>query len=262
MASSLDPLQQAGFQRYHSPQADSQAVWQIVGADCQILEIAVPPSTTVITEPGTMCHVADGMAPDVEINGCGDACKRSYCAGESFFRLAYTNSTQQPLPLGLTPNFPAKIVAMDLNRHNGVRVKSGAFMAAIGRDVRFVLTMTSCTAGCCGGQGFILNELHGSGMAFLNAGGTILQKDLQPGEVLLADTHSVVAFEKTVHFDVQRTGGLCVMCCGGEGMFNTKLTGPGTVWVQSLSFEKFAKEMSKQVRREIHSGGGGAAAAV
>lgn len=253
------PLEQAGFHRYQAPQAGSQAVWQIVGADSQILEIAVPPSTTVITEPGTMCHVADGMSPDVEMNGCGDACKRSYCAGESFFRLAYTNNTQTPQPLGLTPNFPAKVVPMDLSAHSGVRVKSGAFMAAIGRDVRFVLTMTSCAAGCCGGQGFILNELHGSGMAFLNAGGTILQKELQPGEVLLADTHSVVAFEKSVHFDVQRTGGCMVMCCGGEGLFNTKLTGPGTVWVQSLSFEKFVKEMAKQVTREVNGAGGAGA---
>lgn len=80
-------------------------------------------------------------------------------------------------------------------------------------------------------------------MAFLNASGTCLTKTLQDGEVLIVDTDSVVAFEKTVGYDVRRNRGCLMCCCGGEGLYNTVLTGPGLVILQSMSFEKMATKL-------------------
>merc|ERR1711871_326700 len=111
-------------------------------------------------------------------------------------------------------------------------------MASLGDDVQIEMHLTNCAAGCCGGAGFVINELKGSGFAFLNASGTVLEKRLAEGEVMLADTDSVIAFENSVQYDVALAGGCCSICCGGEGMFNTKLAGPGLVILQSMSWRK------------------------
>jgi uncharacterized protein (TIGR00266 family) len=247
----LEETNKMGFKQFVIPPPGVNSIWEILGADSQILEIAVSPGMTVITEPSTMCYVGNKMEPSIQVGGCFDAWKRSHCSDESFFRLAYTNNSKEPKPIGLTPNFPAKIIPIDLSVYSGIRIKSGSFMASIGEDVHFNLSSVKGVAGCCGGQGFILNELHGKSMVFLNAGGTIVQKILKPKEIILVDTHSVVAFEKSVKYSVQGTGGCFVMCCGGEGMFNTKFTGPGSIWVQSLSFEKFISKISRRMRHEM-----------
>ena len=92
---------------------------------------------------------------------------------------------------------------------------------------------------CCGGQGLIRQVIKGDGMAFIGAMGVITHKTLAPGETLLVDTNSLVSWEDSVEFDVRTTGGCCTCCCAGEGLFNTKLTGPGEVFLQSYSHGKF-----------------------
>lgn len=230
-----------GFAYFEPPAVPKM---QIIGADSQVLEVVLSPGETISSEPGNMLHQTSNLNPDMSMDGCWDACRRSCCANESCLRVKYTNESDQDGYIGITPAFPAKVVPINLTEHPGMFIKAGSYMAHIGDDVNIEMHVTSCMAGCFGGAGFIINELKGSGWAFLNAGGTILQKQLAEGEVLLCDTTSVLAFENSVKYDVALAGNCCMVCCGGEGMFNTKLTGPGLVILQSMPFEKLAKAIA------------------
>eukprot|EP00127_Corallochytrium_limacisporum_P003202 Clim_evm51s147 gene=Clim_evmTU51s147 len=245
-----EQMQANGFQLLYT--ADHSEGWyEIYGTDSQLLELIVAPGKKVKTEPGNMIHMDDGLSPDLETGGCGQACTRCCCGGESFFRVQYKNKTDKPLRIGLTPEFPgAKVVPVTLDEYNGGLVlNSGAYMSSLAENLSFSLKFAGMKAGCCGGQGFILTYITGSGLVFLNAGGTVIRKNLAEGEVLLVDTGSVVAFDKNIHYTVRRVGGLALMCCGGEGLFNTKFVGPGTVWLQSMSFSR--------AKRALRGPGGG-----
>jgi uncharacterized protein (AIM24 family) len=96
--------------------------------------------------------------------------------------------------------------------------------------ILFVYGADDGVQGCCGGSGFFLLEIRGTGTVFMLGGGSIMEKILTEKETLLVDSHSLVAFTESVHFDVRTAGGCTAMCCGGEGMFNTALTGPGAFY--------------------------------
>ncbi|EGD80130.1 hypothetical protein PTSG_10404 [Salpingoeca rosetta] len=250
------PLAGAGLMELKTPEYHNELQWQIVGDGSQILEVVLNPNDAVTAEPGTMVHMSSGLKPDVHLGGgCGQACTRSCCAGESFFRVKYQNNTETTQHIGLTPNFPAKIVPVNLAEFGGrITIKSRAFMCAHNCEPTFSYRFAGIGAGCCGGQGFILNDLSGDGMVFLNASGTVLMRKLEAGEELICDQSSVVAFQSTVNYAVRRAGGLLMCCCGGEGLFNSVLTGPGTVVLQSMPIEKIAAAL---VARGGNNGGGG-----
>merc|ERR1719428_2236338 len=153
------------------------------------------------------------------------------------FRLHLCNNTDNVEKGAVTPTFPAKVVPIDLGEHDGMVFNRGAFLAAIGKDWKVDIKRVQGGLGVCcfGGQGLFLNTLHGNGMVFLNAGGTVLTKVLAPGEEIIIDKHGLLAFEKTVTMGIRRTGGCMVCCCAGQGLFNTVLTGPGFVMVHSMS---------------------------
>jgi uncharacterized protein (AIM24 family) len=139
----------------------------------------------------------------------------------------------------VTPNFPAKVVPVNLAKVGKVITKKGAYMASTG-DVKIIADFDCCSCACCfGGMGMVRQTAEGTGVVFLAASGTIVQKHLSHGEKLLVDTDSVVGFQETVKLGVRTAGGCCTCCCGGEGMFNTTLEGPGMVIIQSMSFEKY-----------------------
>ena len=160
-------------------------------------------------------------------------------AHAGFFRCKYTNKSKAPATIGLTPHFPAKVVPVNLSEMNGLTIKNGAFLAALDTDCDIgVKWVNGVGVGLFGGQGLLLNRLKGKGYAFLNAAGTLLHKRLAPGEQLVVDTHSLVAFENTVKYDIKGVGGMGMVCFGGQGLFNTVMTGPGLVIVQSMALEK------------------------
>jgi len=211
--------------------------FEITGSEfSQVLEVAVGPNELITAEPGTMLYMSPGMGLDADMGGCGQGCKRCCCAGESMFRLHLKNTTDRIEKVAVTPRFPAKIVPVDLRQHDGLVFNRGAFLAALGKDWRVDIRRVSTAGVCCfGGQGLFLNTLHGHGMVFLNAGGTVLTKVLAPGEEIIVDKHGVLAFENTVTMGIRSTGGFMVCCCAGQGLFNTVLTGPGFVMVHSMS---------------------------
>ena len=128
-------------------------------------------------------------------------------------------------------------------------------MCAISHDVtiRYRLTPNIASA-FCGGHGLVLNVISGTGVAFLNASGTVLSKYLRPNEELIAEQHCVLAFQDTVTFDVRQTGNCWFMCCSGQGVFNTVLRGPGLVLLQTMPLQRYA---GKIYTGSGNSGGGG-----
>ncbi len=99
------------------------------------------------------------------------------------------------------------------------------------------------SVGFFGGEGFIMQKLEGDGLAFVHAGGTVLRRELKPGQTLLIDTGCVVAFTPSINFEIQYVGKIKTALFGGEGLFFAKVTGPGTVWMQSLPFSRLASRV-------------------
>jgi len=138
------------------------------------------------------------------------------------------------------------------------RVKSGGWFASIDQVVLDFDTDCNPATCCCGGQGCFRQTLKGNGTAFLAAMGTIMTKELAAGEVMVLDTNSLVAWQDTIKLDIKMTGGFCTCCCGGEGLFNTTVEGPGVVYIQSMSVEKFKAALRVAAAKGGGGKGGGA----
>ena len=250
------PLVASGFKANDSPWNGEP--YQIVGEDSQSLFVLLQPGQTLMTEPGGMLQYMPGVDATCDTGGLGLAIQRTICAGESCFRVKWTNNSSAPVSVATGPSFPAKIVVIDLDQEGGeLNIKKMSWLASMNSSTEFGLRQApSLLAACCGGHGCCLTTLKGSGKAFLNAGGTVLVKTLQANQTMVIDTSSLVAWSKSVQFEVQLAGNCMTVCCGGMGLFNTKVTGPGMVVIQSMPFEKavHAYMMAAQGR-----GGGGAA---
>jgi uncharacterized protein (AIM24 family) len=178
------------------------------------------------------------MHPDVKTSTECGSCSR-ILAGESFCKSNFKNLGNKDAYIGLSPNFPAKIIPIKLNGSNKFIGKSGAYMSAIGQ-VSVEADYDCCSlGGCCGGIGTIRQSLAGNGTIFLAAGGTVITKTLAANETIVVDSDSVVGFDDTVHFSVRMAGGPLFCCFGGEGYLNNTVTGPGQVILQSMSFSKY-----------------------
>jgi len=261
------PLMQAreltsGFHVTGRPLAPepAESEYEIIGSEySQIVEITLQPGEVVTAEPGTMMYMTSGMGMNTDMGGLGQGLKRCCCAGESMFRLHLENKTPSLQRVAVSPAFPAKIQPVDLRRHTGMVFNRGAFLAALGKDWHVDLKSVRSVGTCCfGGQGLFMNTLHGDGIVFLNAGGTVMTKTLAHGEELLVDHNTVLAFEKTVHLDIRRVGGLMTCCCGGQGLFNSVLRGPGFVMMHTMPLAKLRKSVGGNPEMQRSNSGGGA----
>lgn len=211
------------------------------------------PGESIQGEPGTMMYLSHGIKQHVSCEGFMGRC----CSGEACYVVNYTNESDDSKPAyaALTPNYPtAKVIPVDMSSPNvnGCLIaQQGAYMASYGNvDIAISLDCNFCRC-CCAGLGMVRQKLSGDGTAFLAATGTIVQKVLEPGETILVDTNCVLAFAETCKLDLRRAGGILGMVGGGEGIFNTTLTGPGLVIVQSMNEIMFKEALAadKMYRR-------------
>jgi len=176
----------------------------------------------------------------------------------------YKNEGDAPGYIGMTPNFPAKVVPVILAQGQKMRSKPQGYMAEIG-DIDLGMELDCCSlTGCCGGIGVVQQSLTGASpglnVAMLAAGGTVMEKNLGPEEKIIVDMKSLVAWDDTVTMDLQLAGGLTTICCAGEGVFVNVMTGPGRVIIQSMSFDKFCKAVAPKPSQRAAARAGGAAA--
>lgn len=225
--------------------------FKLYGDDMQFVEIELDPKETVVAEAGAMMMMDQDITMET-IFGDGSknggsklfgAAKRML-TGESLFMTAFTNDGYDKQKVSFASPYPGKIIPVDLSQIDGKLVcQKDAFLCAakgvsIGIDFRKKLGV-----GFFGGEGFILQKLEGDGLCFIHAGGTIVKKELRPGEKLRVDTGCLVAMTKDINYNIEFVGGVKNSLFGGEGLFLASLTGPGSVWVQSLPFSRLASRV-------------------
>ncbi|MEE1312510.1 MAG: TIGR00266 family protein [Lachnospiraceae bacterium] len=213
--------------------------YELIGNIMPAVEITMNSGESMYTQSGGMCW----MSPDVKMstNTRGGFLKGigRIFAGESLFMATYT-ATSDTAIVAFSATVPGEILPVNLDGYRQLICQKGAFLCAensVNAEVTFTKKLSS---GFFGGEGFILQKLSGSGMAFLEIDGNKIIKDLAPGECLKVDTGNLVAFEDTVHYEVEMVKGGMNIFLGGEGLFLTRLTGPGRVILQTQNFAEFA----------------------
>jgi uncharacterized protein (TIGR00266 family) len=224
--------------------------YHIYGAEMQYVEIELDPQEAVVAEAGSFMMMDDGIKMETifgdgsqkdqglmgKIFGAG----KRLLTGESLFMTAFYNTIGGKKKVSFASPYPGKIIAVDLTKFgNKFICQKDAFLCAakgvsIGNEFS-----KKIGRGLFGGEGFIMQKLEGDGMAFVHAGGTIVEKQLT-GETLRVDTGCIVGFTSGINYDIERAGGLKSMFFGGEGLFLATLQGTGTVYLQSLPFSRLA----------------------
>ncbi len=228
--------------------------YKIFGDDLQLVEIELDPGEGVRAEAGTMTYMENGIEMQTGTGGGILKGLKRIVTGESFFITAFINQSQVKSRVAFAAPYPGKVIPLDMTALGGKFLcqKDSFLCAAAGIEIELAFTKR-LGAGLFGGEGFILQRLEGDGLAFVHAGGTIIEKNLAVGENLRVDTGCLVAFAPTVDYDIQFVGGFKNALFGGEGLFLARLTGPGKVYLQSLPLSRLADRLSAASR--THRGG-------
>lgn len=246
------PAQSGGGQQAGMKRAD-EVEFTVYGEDLQFVEIMLDPGETIVAEAGSMMYMDSAIRMDT-IFGDGSgrddgkgimgklvSAGKRVITGESLFMTSFTNSGNEKKCVSFAAPYPGRVVPLDLTDVGGTLIcqKDSFLCAAKGISIGIAF-QKKIGVGLFGGEGFIMQKLEGDGLAFMHAGGTIIKKELAPGEMLKLDTGCLVALTKTVNYDVQFAGDVKTALFGGEGLILATLTGPGTVWLQSLPFSRMA----------------------
>lgn len=230
--------------------------FKIMGSEMQFVEIELDPGESAVAEAGAMmykdsCIQMETVFGDGSSSGDGGflgkllGAGKRLLTGESLFMTVFTHMGHQgKAHVSFAAPYPGNIIPMTLSNVGGMLVcqKDSFLCAAKGVQVGIFFQRKILT-GLFGGEGFIMQKLEGDGMVFLQAGGTIVERLLGPGEVLHVDTGCVVAMEPQVEFDIEQVGGIKSALFGGEGIFFARMRGPGRIWLQSLPFSRLAGRM-------------------
>lgn len=226
--------------------------YKIYGEEMQYVEVELDPNESAIAEPGAFMMMEDGIQMETIF---GDGSKQQsgglfgkllnagkrVLVGENLFMTAFTNISGGIKTVSFASPYPGKIIPVDLSRfQNKVICQKDAFLcAAKGVSVGLEFQRKLGT-GLFGGEGFIMEKLEGDGMTFLHAGGHVVQKQLQAGEMIKVDTGCIVGFTSGIDYDIQFVGGIKNTIFGGEGLFFATLRGPGIAWLQTLPISRLA----------------------
>jgi len=237
--------------------------YRVIGDDIQLVEIELDPMETVIAEAGSMMYMDNGIAFETKMGDGSDpnqglmgkllSAGTRILTGESLFVTHFTNRGGSKQKVAFAAPYPGKIVPVDLGHlgHSLIVQKDAFLCAAKGTKISITLNRR-IGSGLVGGEGFILQKLEGDGLAFMHAGGTVIERRLN-GESLKIDTGCIVGYTPGIDFNIEAAGGLRSMIFGGEGIFLARLSGTGSVWLQSMPIRKLVQALSpygKNVRKE------------
>lgn len=221
--------------------------YRIVGNTMPAVEVMFDqPGESMYTQSGGMAWMSDGIEMDTNTRGGLMKGIGRMFAGESLFMASY-RATKPGATIAFASTVAGEVMPVDVGETGGLICQKGAFLCAE-PSVNLSVTLTKkFSSGLFGGEGFILQEMSGSGMGFLEIDGDRVEKDLAPGEVLKVDTGNVVAFQKGMSYEVEMVKGLKNIFLGGEGLFLTKLVGPGKVILQTQNFAEFAGRIANYI---------------
>jgi uncharacterized protein (TIGR00266 family) len=227
-----------------------QIGYRIYGDDMQVVEVELDSGETVVAEAGVMnwmeegvtfeTKMGDGSRPDAGLLDKLLSAASRTVSGESIFMTHFTHSGGGKKRVAFAAPYPGKIIPIDLAAHGGeLLCQKDAFLcAALGTGISIAFTKRF-GAGLFGGEGFILQRLQGDGLAFVHAGGTVIEKELK-GETIRVDTGCIVAFSPALDYDIEMAGNMKSMFFGGEGLFLATLRGTGELYLQTLPFSRLA----------------------
>lgn len=232
---------------------DHEIDYKIFGEEMQFVEIELDPNETVIAEAGSFMYMKEGIqmqtifgdgstkAQNEGIFGKLLSAGKRMLTGESLFMTAFTHTGQGKSHVAFASPYPGKIIPVNLKELGGKIVcqKDSFLCSAKGVEVGIELQRKLGT-GLFGGEGFIMQKLIGDGMAFLHAGGHVIEKELVAGETIRIDTGCVVGYTQGIDYNIEMVKGVKNMIFGGEGMFFATLRGTGKIWLQTLPISRLA----------------------
>lgn len=235
---------------FHRSQLAHEIDFSIRGEEMQYIEVELDPGEAVIAEAGTMMYMEDGIQLDTvfgdgrEGQGLFDkllGAGQRLLSGESLFMTVFSNKAHGKRNVAFAAPYPGKIVPVNLAELGGeIICQKDAFLCAAQGVSISVAFQKRIGVGLFGGEGFIMQRLQGDGLAFVHAGGSIHTRELKVGEGLRVDTGCIVAMDASVNYEIEYVGNIKSALFGGEGFFYASLSGPGTIWLQSLPFSRLA----------------------
>ena len=215
--------------------------YQIQGQPYPVVVLTVEPEETVLCQKGAMAWMTPNMEMQTKGGGLGKMFSRAF-TGESMFQNHYTAKGGQGM-IAFASAVPGEIMPVQISPERSIVAQKSAFLASeVG--VHFELFFQKKLAGgFFGGEGFIMQKLSGHGMAFLEIDGSAVEYTLAPGQQIIVDTGNLAMVDATCQIDIQTVRGAKNVLFGGEGLFNTVVTGPGRVVLQTMALPAFASAL-------------------
>ena len=205
--------------------------YEIKGGNFPVVTCTLSSGEQMITEKGSMVWMSSNIDMETQGGGLGKMFSKAF-SGESMFQNIYTARGEGMITFG--SSFPGQIIPLQVSPGREMILQKSAFLASETGVTLSIFFNKKLGAGLFGGEGFIMQKISGQGIAFVEIDGELVEYDLKPGEALVVDTGNVAGFESTVSMDIRQVPGLKNKLLGGEGLFNTHLTGPGKVWLQTM----------------------------
>ena len=216
--------------------------YEVKGEPMPVVICTLEAGEKMITESGSMVWMSPNMQMDTSAGGLGKAFGRMF-SGENIFQNIYT-AQGGPGLIAFAASFPGSIRAIEITPDKPVVCQKAAFLAATDGVQLSVFFQNKALTGFFGGEGFIMQKLSGRGIAFIEIDGSAVEYRLEAGQRLIVDTGNVAMMDSTVSMDIQRVKGAKNMLFGGEGLFNTVVTGPGNVVLQTMPLSSFASTIA------------------
>jgi len=237
--------------------------WEILGNDCQFVQFPLRAGRQITCFSGAMAYMSSDVKMSVKLAGLKKTFGR-LAGGGSIFQTTYTNEGQGDGYISMTPDYPGILVPIDFSTSGKIVALRDSFLCSTitpsGEETDIGVGFNpgdNVIASCCSGFDFIVQTIHGPGtIAFLMAMGTVITKTLESGESILIDGDSLLCFEEGVQLEIEAVGNIATMCCAGEGLFNTKMTGPGKIYLQSMGIDKMRKLFPPTVVKSNNTGEG------
>lgn len=214
--------------------------YEIKGGSFPVVECYLEKNEQMYTEKGSMVWVSPNISMETNGGGIGRMFTKAL-SGESMFQNTYTANGNGMIAFG--SSFPGQIKSVMIDRGNEMILQKSAFLAAQPGVELSIHFSKRIGVGIFGGEGFIMQRLSGTGMAFVEIDGELIEYELQSGQQIIADTRNVVGFSSSVQMNIQQVPGLKNKLLGGEGLFNTILSGPGRVWLQTMPISSVAQAL-------------------
>ena len=212
--------------------------YEIKGEPMPVVICELEAGESMITERGSMVWMSPNMQMETSAGGLGKAFGRMF-TGESIFRNIYTARGGHGM-IAFASSFPGAIRAVEITPDHPVVAQKASFLAATSGVELSVFFQKKAAAGFFGGEGFIMQKLSGRGLAFLEIDGSAVEYELQAGQQLIVDSGNLAMMSDTCKMDIRTVKGMKNVIFGGEGLFNTVVTGPGRVTLQTMPLVNFA----------------------